>query len=132
MKCLTKWRWNFRDVAVNGPILPQTGWDGVEYAGRSRSSVLEGIEMMVSGDPRLQGRSHRKSVILEGDATHSISSTATPTASHISAEEKATAAIAAAAVKSRKKSSAAITKALKEGAKAESDVKRAKRARQTA
>lgn len=87
--------------------------------------------MMVPGDSRLQCRGHRKSVILEGDATHSISSTATTTASRISAEDKATAAIATAAVKSRKKASAAITKALKEGAKAESDVKRAKKARQT-
>lgn len=49
-------------MAANGPLLRQTGWDGIEYAGRERSSRLEGVEMILPGDVRLQSRGHRKLV----------------------------------------------------------------------
>jgi len=52
--------WRRRDVALNGPLLAQIGRDGNTYAGRARSGMLEGCEMIFTGDKRLHSRGHKK------------------------------------------------------------------------
>ena len=49
-----------RDVALNGPLLAQIGRDGKTYSGRERSGMLEGCEIIYSGDKRLHSRGHKK------------------------------------------------------------------------
>ena len=49
-----------RDVALYGPLLAQIGRDGNTYAGRARSGMLEGCEMIFTGDKRLHSRGHKK------------------------------------------------------------------------
>ena len=49
-----------RDVALNGPLLAQIGRDGKTYSGRERSGMLEGVELILTGDKRLHSRGHKK------------------------------------------------------------------------
>ena len=56
-------------MALNGPILAQVGRDGKTYAGRERSGVLEGIEMVLTGDKRLHSRGHKKPAVKSVDAS---------------------------------------------------------------
>jgi hypothetical protein len=47
-------------VALNGPLLAQIGRDGKTYPGRERSGMLEGVELVLTGDKRLHSRGHKK------------------------------------------------------------------------
>ena len=58
-----------RDVALNGPLLAQVGRDGKTYTGRERSGMLEGCEMIYSGDKRLHSGGHKKPAVKKVEGT---------------------------------------------------------------